>query len=97
MTKTLDSKELELQNNNPVTQKLINFLSRTRSFTSPVDHKDYVIKKRLMGKASRHCGEKMLMIKEIKYPVENEDSEEMLDCTYYFCTKCGQYLYDSSD
>ena len=79
-------------------EKLIGILSFTRDFSLPRDDKKYIIKRRLMGKTSifiRCCGERMLNIKEVKFEKGNEDGpEEILGCTYHFCSKCGTSTYD---
>lgn len=82
------------------TERLINLLTREESFVSPFDHKEYTLKMRLMGADpvwnifNHHCHERMLIIKQISFPKDDEDNEKMLNCTYYFCPKCGDSFYD---
>ena len=97
MPKALDFTEFETQNKNPVTQKLISLLSKTRSIISAERNPTkYAIKKRLMGKSEySHCHTKALLIKEVVFNLFDENDEEsLLCCSYYFCTKCGSYLYN---
>jgi hypothetical protein len=94
---------LELKSNNneePLVKKLISLLIQTREFNSLFDNKEYIIKRRMMGKSGffiRCCGSRMLKIKEVKYEKENEDNESILKCTYNFCEKCGKIYYDDGD
>ena len=90
---TLNEAEFLALNKNPVTQKLIELLSHTRSVLSlGAKPTGYLIKRRLVGESKyNHCHTKMLLIKEINF---KGDNETILGCSYEVCSKCCASFYD---